>query len=72
MITYFCRKLTLAERKTKAIYLECLAVREALVLQQHWLIGKQFIVVSDHRPLEAMKVNAGIGEALGELMFFSF
>ena len=69
-VEYFSRKLRIAETKKKAIHLECLAIKEALVFWQHWLIGKSFTVISDHKPLEAMRVSARTDEALGDLMFY--
>lgn len=69
-VAYFSRKLRPAEQKKKAIYLECLAVKEAIVYWQHWLIGRQFTIMSDHKPLETLRVNARTDEALGDLMYY--
>ena len=69
-VAYFSRRLKPAELKKKAIYLECLAIKEAIVYWQHWLIGREFIVVTDHRPLESMRVKARTDELLGDLMYY--
>lgn len=49
---YFSRKLNESQKRKKAVYLECLAIKEALKYWQHWLIGKKIKVFSDHKPLE--------------------
>lgn len=69
-VAYFSKKLNASQKKQKAIYLECMAIKEAIKYWQHWLIGRQFIVVSDHKPLEAMRVKARTDEPLGDLMFY--
>lgn len=69
-VAYFSRRLKPTEQKKKAIYLECLAIKEAIVYWQHWLIGREFTIISDHKPLEAMKVRARTDETLGELMYY--
>jgi len=69
-VAYFSRRLKPAELKKKAIYLECLAIKEAIIYWQHWLIGREFTVMSDHRPLESMRVKGKRDEALGELLHY--
>ena len=69
-VACFSRKLRTAEKKKKAIHLECQAIKDALVFWQHWLIGKRFTVILDHKPLEAMRVNARTDEALGDSMLY--
>uniref|UniRef100_T1HT13 RNA-directed DNA polymerase n=1 Tax=Rhodnius prolixus TaxID=13249 RepID=T1HT13_RHOPR len=54
----------------EAIYLECLAIKEAIRYWQHWLIGHKFQVVSDHKPLENIKVKARTDEELGDLVYY--
>ena len=69
-VAYFSRRLKPTELKKKAIYLECLAIKEAIVYWQHWLIGRDFTIVSDHKPLESMRVKARTDETLGVLMHY--
>lgn len=69
-VAYFSKKLTESQKKKKAIYLECLAIKEAVKYWQYWLMGKEFIVYSDHRPLENMNLKARTDEELGDLMYY--
>lgn len=69
-VSYFSKKLTEAQKKKKAIYLECLAIKEAVKYWQHLLMGREFIVYSDHKPLENMNVRARTDEELGDLMYY--
>jgi len=56
-VAYFSKKLNEAQKKKKAIYLECLAIKEAVKYWQYWLIGKSFTVYTDHKPLENMNLE---------------
>ncbi len=47
-VAYFSRKLNEAEKKKKAIYIECLAIKAVIKYWQYWLMGTKFIVFSDH------------------------
>lgn len=67
---YFSKKLNDSQKKKKAIYLECLAIKEAVKYWQHWLIGKTFTVFSDHKPLEKMNIRARTDEELGDLTYY--
>lgn len=69
-VAYFSKKLNKAQKKKKAIYLECLAIKEALRYWQYWLIGKTFTVYSDHKPLENMNIRARTDEELGDLTYY--
>ena len=69
-VAYFSRKLKTTKGKKKAIHLECLAIKEAIRYWQHWLIGRYFTVLSDHKPLESMKLKAGTDETLRDLMHY--
>lgn len=67
---YFSRKLNDSQKKKKAIYLECLAIKEAVKYWQHWLIGKKIKVFSDHKPLEKLNIKARTDEELGDLTYY--
>ena len=56
-VFFFSRKLTDAQKKKKAIFIECLAIKEAILYWQLHLIGKKFIVFTDHRPLENFNIK---------------
>lgn len=56
-VFYFSRKLTKSQKAKRAIYLECLAIKEAILYWQYHLIGSKFIVHSDHKPLENFNVK---------------
>lgn len=69
-VAYFSRKLNESQKKKKAIYLECLAIKESVKYWQHWLIGRHFKVFSDHKPLEKMNIRARTDEELGDLTYY--
>lgn len=69
-VAYFSKKLNAAQKKKKAIYLECIAIKEAVRYWQYWLIGKSFTVYSDHKPLENMNLKSRTDEELGDLTYY--
>jgi len=69
-VAYFSKKLSEAQKKKKPIYLECLAIKEAVKYWQHWLLGKKFLVYSDHKPLEDLNIKARTDEELGDLTYY--
>lgn len=69
-VAYFSKKLNESQKKKKAIYLECLAIKEAIRYWQYWLIGKSFTVYSDHKPLENLNIKSRTDEELGDLTFY--
>jgi len=44
--------------------------KKAIKYWQHWLIGKRFMVYSDHKPLENLNIKARTDEELGELTYY--
>lgn len=54
-------------KRKKTVYLECLAVKEALEYWQYWLLGRSFKVFSDHKPLQKMNIKVRTDEELGDL-----
>lgn len=69
-VAYFSKKLNETQKRKKAIYLECLAIKEAVMYWQYRLIGKKFTVFSDHKPLEKMNLKARTDEELGDLAYY--
>lgn len=69
-VAYFSKKLSESQKKKKAIYIECLAIKEAVKYWQHWLMGKEFVVYSDHKPLENLNIKARTDEELGDLTYY--
>lgn len=69
-VAYFSKKLNVAQKKKKPIYLECLAVKEAVRYWQYWLIGKHFLVITDHKPLEELNIKSRPDEELGDLTYY--
>lgn len=67
-VAYFSKKLNEPQKRKKAIFLECLAIKEALMYWSHRLRGIKFTVFSDHKPLENLKVNTKLDDELRELM----
>lgn len=66
-VAYFSKKLSEAQKKRKAIYIELLAVLEAIKYWRFWLIGRKFKVVTDHKPLANMNLRARTDEELGDI-----
>lgn len=69
-VAYFSKKLKDYQRKKKAIYLECLAMKEAIKFWQHWLVGSTFQIITDHKPLENLRINSRTDEELGDMLLF--
>jgi len=69
-VAYFSKKLNEARKKKKAIYLKCLAIKEAVKYWQHWLLGKEFIVYSDHKLLENLNIKSRTDEKLGDMTYY--
>jgi transposase InsO family protein len=66
-VAYFSKKLSDAQKKKKAIYIESIAVRESIRYWRYWLIGRHFTVITDHKPLENLNLKARTDEELGDL-----
>ena len=56
-VAYFSRKLTKHEFNYAITELECLALIKATEHFEHYLVGKHFVVKTDHKPLEALKTS---------------
>lgn len=64
------KKAERSSKEKKAIYLECLAIKQAIKYWQYWLLDKSFEVYSDHKSLENMNIKSRPDEELGELTYF--
>lgn len=69
-VAYFSKKLNESQKRKKAIYLECLVIKEAVKYWQFWLIEKSFTVYSDHKPLENLNIKFRTDEDLGDLSYY--
>lgn len=67
-VAFFSKKLTEAQKRKKAIFLECLAIKEALLYWKHYLLPLKILILSDHKPLENFNVNTKVDDELRELM----
>ena len=70
-VSYFSKKLPAATKQRRdAIFIEALAIKEAICFWQHQLMGREFIVVTDHKPLKNLKLKARPDTDLGNLIVF--
>ncbi len=65
---YFSKKLSEAQKKKTAVFLECLAIKQAIKYWQYLLMGNHFTVFSDHKPLEDLRVSVRTDEELGDMI----
>ena len=75
-VAYFSKKLTKSQGQRKAIYLESLAVWEAVRYWQFCLLDQHFTIITDCKPLQDLNLKARTDEELGdfanELLQFDF
>ncbi len=69
-VAYFSKKLNAAQQRKKAIYIETFAVQEAIKFWKHWLQGRHFHVVTDHKPLTHLNFKSRPDEELGDMATF--
>jgi hypothetical protein len=67
-VAYFSKKLSDAQKRKKAIYIESIAIQEAVRYWKYWLIGRKFKVITDHKPLERLNLKSRPDEELGDIM----
>ena len=61
VIAYFSRTLRIAQRNYSTIEQECLAIVESLKRFRHYLIGRKFEIITDHKPLEWLHTQKAMG-----------
>ena len=61
-VAYFSRALRGAESRYSTVELECLAIVESLKRFRHYLIGRHFQILADHKPLEWLSSQKSIGK----------
>jgi len=69
-IAYFSKKLNDTQKCKKAIYLESYAIYEAVKYWRFWLLGRHFLVVTDHKPLANLNLKSHTDEELGDIANF--
>ena len=60
-VAYYSRSLSIAEQNYNVIEQECLAIVESLKRFRHYLIGRKFQILTDHKPLEWLANQKSIG-----------
>ena len=61
-VAYFSRALRNAEVRYSTIELECLAIVESLKRFRHYIIGRHFEILTDHKPLEWLSCQKSFGK----------
>lgn len=67
-VSFFSKKISDSHKKKRAIFLECLAIKESLLYWRHKLLGLKFKIFTDHKPLVGKKVNSQYDDELRELL----
>ena len=66
-VAFFSKKLSNVQKRKKAIYIEGLAIREAVKYWKFWLMGRKINVITNHKPLENLNLKSRTDEELGDL-----
>ena len=61
MVAYYSRGLRNGERNYSTIELECLAIVESVKRFRHYLLGMEFVVFTEHKPLEWLAKQKSVG-----------
>ena len=61
VVAYYSRSLRNAEKHYSTIELECLAIVESVKRFRHYLLGKKFEILTDHKPLEWLAKQKSVG-----------
>ena len=58
-MAYYSRGLRTAEKHYSTVELECLAIVDSVKRFRHYLLGRHFEILTDHRPLEWLAKSVG-------------
>ena len=76
VVSYASRQLSSSERNYSTIQKECLAIVWALQYFHHYLFGRTFVIVTDHRPLKWLQTmkpkSAQMERWMCDLQAYSF
>ena len=61
VIAYYSRALRKAEKNYSTVELECLAVVESVKRFRHYLLRREFEILTDHKPLEWLAKQKCVG-----------
>ena len=61
VVAYYSRALRKAETNYSTVELECLAVVESVKRFRHYLLGRKFEILTDHKPLEWLAKQKCVG-----------
>lgn len=68
-VSYFSKKINSFYKRTKkALFLECLAIKEALNYWRYRLLGIKFSIITDHKPLLNVQIKTKFDDELRELL----
>lgn len=67
-VFFFSRKLTESQKTKRAIYIEGLAIKEAILYWQYYLVGQKFTVFTDHKPLEKFNIKKSNDPELRQIL----
>ena len=59
VVAYYSRVLRTAGKHYSTVELECLAIVDSVKRFRHYLLGRQFEILTDHRPLEWLAKSVG-------------
>jgi len=67
-VAFFSKKLNDSQKKRRALFLECLAIKESLLYWRHRLLGIKVKIFTDHQPLVGKSINTEFDDELRELL----
>lgn len=69
-IAYFSMKLPEIKTRRDAIFIELLAIKKAIDYWHYYLYGTEFVVITDHKPLECMKIKCKPDTKIGQMIMY--